>query len=88
MAVEAVIGLVGVDRGDRPVDCAKQAIEFGAVMGLARGILLRLENPKILVRDDAEVVRDLVAEAPPFFGDTTASVILKSMSFPHEPLLA
>ena len=32
-------------------------------------ILLRLENPKILVRDDAEVVRDLVAEAHPFFGN-------------------
>ena len=37
MAVEAVVGLVGADRGDRRVDGGEQALELGAVVGLARG---------------------------------------------------
>ena len=37
MAVEAVVGLVGADRGDRRLDPREQALELGAVVDLARG---------------------------------------------------
>jgi hypothetical protein len=37
MAVEAVVGLVGADRGDRRGDGGEQAVELAAVGSLARG---------------------------------------------------
>ena len=37
MAVEAVVGLVGADRGDRRFDGGEQAFELAAVVDLARG---------------------------------------------------
>jgi hypothetical protein len=70
MAVEAVVGLVGADRGDRRVHGGEQAFELAAVGSLARGQGMGVQRPgpgvhgQMQLAPDPALVRPVHAHLP------------------------